>query len=83
MLPIGCEDIDAMIKELGIHNIMVVEDFVDGVSKTVKRKDSNSIEFLVRIGYFATSISLLKVHKGASEFHRMKLAEGTYSNIFF
>ena len=35
------------------------------------------------MGYFATSISMLKVHREASSFNRKKLAEGTYSNILF
>ena len=35
------------------------------------------------MGCFITSISLLKVHKETSEFNRKKLAEGTYSSIFF
>ena len=35
------------------------------------------------MGYFATSIGLLKVHKETSSFNRKKLAEGTHSHIFF
>ena len=83
MLLVKCEDIETMIKELAIHDIMVVESFVDEFQKTVKKKQNNSIAFLVRMGYFTASISLLKVHKETSEFDRKKLAEGTFSNIFF
>ena len=36
----------------------------------------------MQVGHF-TSISLLKVHKESSEVDRRKLAEGTYSSIFF
>ena len=72
-----------MIEKLNSHGITLVESFADGVSKLVKKKESNSIVFFVRIGYFATSISLLKVHKPVSEFKRQKLAEGSFSDIFF
>ena len=38
MLPVKCEDIETMIKELAIHDIMVIEGFVDQFQKTVKKK---------------------------------------------
>ena len=63
MLPVKSEDIETMIKELAICGIAVVESFVEGVKKIVKKKENNSIEFSVTIGNFSTSVSLLKVHK--------------------
>ena len=83
MLPVQCENIQTMIKELAIHDIVVIDSFAKEFQKTVKKKQNNSIEFLVNMGYFAASISLLKVHKESSTFDREKLAEGTFSNIFF
>ena len=72
-----------MIKELNIHGIMLMEIFQERLNKTVKKKEGNSIVFFVSMGYFATSISLLKVQKSVSEFHRKKLAGGGFSDVFF
>ena len=83
MLPVKCEGIETMAKELKTHGIIVMESFADEFKKTVKKKDGNSIAFLVRMGFFATSISLLKVHKSVSEFHRKKLAGGAFSDVLF
>ena len=43
MLPIKCGDIDPMIKELSVHGIVLVEGFVEGLRKIVKKKEGNSI----------------------------------------
>ena len=83
MAPVPCEDIETMTKQLSLHGIAIVETFVQNLSKTVKKKENNSIEFCVQMGYFSTTISLLKVHKETSEFNRKKIAEGTFSSIFF
>ena len=83
MLPIKCEGIEPMIKELKTHGIIVIEDFAGEFKKTVKKKEGNSIVFLARMGCFATSISLLKVQKSVSEFRRKKLAGGAFSDVLF
>ena len=83
MLPVKCQEVEVMAKELSIHGIGFIQGFTDKLKKTVQKKEGNSIVFLVRMGYFAISLSLLKVHKSVSEFRRKKLAGGAFSDVFF
>ena len=72
-----------MIKQLSAHGIIASGSFVDGITKTIGKKDNDSIVFKVRMGCFQTNISLLKVHKSISDFNRKKVAEVIFAGIFF
>ena len=72
-----------MTKELSSHGIALIQGFANKLKKIVKNKEGNSIVFLVTMGNFAITLSLLKVHKSVSEFRRKKLAGGAFSDVFF
>ena len=83
MLPVKCQEVETMTKELSSHGIALIQGFADKLKKIVKNKEGNSIVFLVTMGNFAITLSLLKVHKSVSAFRRKKLAGGAFSDVFF
>ena len=38
MIPVECENVDVLVQQLNTHGIIAFGNFVDGITKTVKKK---------------------------------------------
>ena len=52
------------------------------MTKSIAKKEGNSIKFFVRIGHFQTWINVLKIHKDSNEFVRKTMSSGAYSKVY-
>ena len=53
------------------------------ISKSLKKKQGNSITFFVYLGYAVTTVTLLKVHKEATKMGRSPISSGAFSKIYW
>lgn len=81
MNPVECPALSSMIKALNDNGIWI-STFTGKFEKAIERKDSNSIQLVIRLGYFATRIRMLKVHQEIEIFERSRIALGTYASIY-
>ena len=70
------------MKILEKNNIKFLDTYVPFLRKFISEREKNSMVFSVRIGYFETNISFLKVHKKSYNFNRYEKAVGTFANIY-
>ena len=52
------------------------------MTKSIDKKEGNSITFSVSIGHFRTEINILKIHKDSVNFVRKTMSKGAYSKVY-
>ena len=70
------------MEKLATNGILPISQFVKGTTKSIRKVEGNSVEFVVTVGSFRTVVNLLKVHMDSKTIKRERFQKGSYARIY-